>query len=328
MNFRIAWAMSVNVLVRMRLMFHAPSTQSLLCFESSARLRSFTAAAHELHLTQGAVSRQIKMLEERLGVALFVRRRDAMTLTDAGREYIAEIEPLLKRLERATVNVMALKGRGGALSLSVGSSIGNYWLIPYLPTFTREHGEITLNLRTRVGAVDFASTSVDASLEFGDGKRPGLHSDFILPLRLLPYAAPSWVKRHGSRIGPATPRADLIQHLTLPDAWDGWFERERIAGDAGKEGPRYEIMSMALNAAAAGLGATLLPAYMADDQVAAGRLVALSDHAWDYPKGYYLVYPKASIGMRSLQTFKRWILALGEQERTTLAVRLGAELDS
>ncbi len=114
-------------------MFHAPSTQSLLYFEASARLRSFTAVARELHLTQGAVSRQIQMLEERLSIALFVRRRDAMTLTDAGREYIAEIEPLLKRLERATVNVMTLKGRGGALSLSVGSSVGNYWLIPRLP---------------------------------------------------------------------------------------------------------------------------------------------------------------------------------------------------
>lgn len=295
-------------------MFHAPSTQSLLCFEASARLRSFTAAARELHLTQGAVSRQIQMLEERLGVALFVRRRDAMTLTDAGREYIAEIEPLLKRLERATVNVMALKGRGGALSLSVGSSIGNYWLIPRLPAFTREHGEITLNLRTRVGAVDFASTNLDASLEFGDGQRPGVHSDFIVALRLLPYAAPSWIERHGSRLGPKTPRTDLIQHLTLPDAWDSWFKHEKIRGEAGREGPRYEIMSMALNAAAAGLGVTLLPAYMAEDQVAAGRLVALSDKVWEFPKGYYLVYPEASAEMKALQTFRAWLLGLVKQE--------------
>ncbi|MBN3724607.1 LysR substrate-binding domain-containing protein [Burkholderia sp. Ac-20379] len=290
-------------------MFHAPSMQSLLCFEASARLRSFTAAAHELHLTQGAVSRQIQTLEERLGVAMFVRRRDAMTLTDAGREYFAEIEPLLKRLERATVNVMALKGRGGALSLSVGSSIGNYWLIPRLPAFTREHGEITLNIRTRVGAVDFSQASVDASLEFGDGRRPGMHCEFVAPLALLPYAAPQWVREHGAAVGACTPRGALIQHLTLDGAWDAWFAHDGIAAEAGNEGPRYEIMSMALNAAVGGLGATLLPPFMVADQVAAGRLVALSSKPWRHPaKAYYLVYPETSAGMKALTIFREWLL--------------------
>ncbi len=294
-------------------MFHAPSMQSLLCFEASARLRSFTAAARELHLTQGAVSRQIQMLEERLGVALFIRRRDAMTLTDAGREYIAEIEPLLKRLERATVNVMALKGRGGALSLSVGSSIGNYWLIPRLPGFTREHGEITLNIRTRVGAVDFSLASVDASLEFGDGRRPGMHCDFVVPLELLPYAAPQWIAEHGATVGAHTPRGALVQHLTLDGAWDAWFEHDGIEAQAGNEGPRYEIMSMALNAALGGLGVTLLPPFMVADQVAAGRLVALSSNIWRHPsKAYYLVYPEASAGMKALQIFRGWVLGQAE----------------
>ena len=289
-------------------MFHAPSTQSLLCFEASARLRSFTAAAYELHLTQGAVSRQIQTLEEHLGVALFVRRRDAMTLTDAGREYIAEIEPLLKRLERATVNVMALKGKGGALSLSVGSTIGNYWLIPRLPAFTREHSEITLNLRTRVGPVDFGIASVDASLEFGDGNRPGLHNDFILPLLLLPYAAPSWIAVHGNTLGSHTPKSCLIDHLTLPGAWEEWFKREGIDAQAGNEGPRYEIMSMALNAAVAGMGVTLLPPYMATELVMAGKIVMLPAQVWRYPKAYYLVYPNPSAEMRSLQIFSKWLL--------------------
>ncbi|WP_414441153.1 LysR substrate-binding domain-containing protein [Burkholderia sp. 22PA0106] len=293
-------------------MFHAPSMQSLLCFEASARLRSFTAAARELHLTQGAVSRQIQMLEERLGVALFIRRRDAMTLTDAGNEYIAEIEPLLMRLERATVNVMALKGRGGALSLSVGSSIGNYWLIPRLPAFTREHSEITLNIRTRVGAVDFGLASVDASLEFGEGNRPGLQSDFVVPLELLPYAAPSWIAEHGDTLGAHTPRSALVQHLTLDGAWDAWFRHDRIDAQAGNEGPRYEIMSMALNAAVGGLGVTLLPPFMVADQVAAGRLVALSTHIWRHTKAYYLVYPEASAGMKSLQIFREWLLGQTE----------------
>ena len=157
---------------------------SLLCLEASARLHSFTAAAIELRLTQGAVSRQIIALEARLDTRLFVRRRDALVLTEAGRYYLDEIAPLLQQLERATANVMALKGRGGLLTLSVGASLGSYWLIPRLPAFTRAHSEITLNFATRVGSVDFTDTTVDASLEFGDRKSTRLNSSHVSQSRM------------------------------------------------------------------------------------------------------------------------------------------------
>jgi LysR family transcriptional regulator, glycine cleavage system transcriptional activator len=291
----------------MTLYTRAPSTMSLLCLEASARLGSFTTAALELHLTQGAVSRQVQTLEDRLGVALFVRRRNALALTDAGRYYLGEVEPLLQRLERATSTVMAFKGRGGNLSLSVGASVGTYWLIPRLPAFTRDHGEITLNLVTRVGPADFHATSVDASLEFGDGQRPGLHNDFVLPLLLAPYAAPSWVAAHGKAVDAGTPRTSLIQHTTMGDAWDQWFRFEDIDGNAGREGPRFEIMSMALNACIAGMGVALLPPYMTDDVVASGRLRRLSRRKMRYPKGYYLVCPEETAQMHSLQVFRRWL---------------------
>ncbi|BDB27473.1 LysR family transcriptional regulator [Cupriavidus sp. P-10] len=291
----------------MNLHVRAPSTMSLLCLEASARLHSFTAAAKELQLTQGAVSRQIQTLEDRLGVRLFTRTREALVLTDAGRYYLGEIEPLLQKLERATANVMALKGRGGALSLSVGASVGTYWLIPRLPAFTRAHGEITLNLGTRVGPVDFRTMAVDASLEFGDGLRTGLHNEFVLPLVLSPYAAPDWIARHGKSVDANTPRASLIHHQTLPDAWDEWFRLDGIPGEGGREGPRYEIMSMALNAAVAGMGVALLPPYMADDMVALGRLRRLSRRKWRYAKGYYLVYPEESAALQSLQVFREWL---------------------
>ncbi len=289
-------------------MFRAPSTMSLLCLEASARLRSFTAAGQELHLSQGAVSRQIQALEERLSVKLFTRRREALALTDAGRYYLDEIAPLLQRLERATVNVMALKGRGGSLSVSVGASIGSYWLIPRLPAFTRAHNEITLNLGTRVGPVDFAGTSIDASLEFGDGQRPGLRNEFVLPLPLSPYAAPAWVATHGGEVTAATPRAALIQHRTLPDAWDGWFAHEGVGGEPGREGPRYDLMSMAANAAVAGLGIVLLPPFVGDEAVASGRLKRLSRRKWLHAKGYYLVYPEEMTQIKALQAFRHWLL--------------------
>lgn len=289
-------------------MFRAPSTTSLLCLEASARLGSFTAAGDELHLSQGAVSRQIQSLEARLEVALFTRRREALELTDAGRYYLDEITPLLQRLARATANVMAFKGRGGDLNLSVAASVGAYWLIPRLPAFTNAHGEITLSLNTRVGPADFKTAAIDASLEFSDGQRSGVQSDFVLALDLAPYAAPAWIAAHDRRVSEQTPRSSLLHHHTLADSWERWFEFDGLPGRPGRDGPRFEIMSMALNAAVAGLGVVLLPSYMVADHVAAGRLKRLSRRQLRHPKGYYLVYPQGSAGRPALQIFRRWLL--------------------
>lgn len=300
-------------------LLRAPSTMSLLCLEASARLHSFTAAATELRLTQGAVSRQIIALEARLDTKLFVRRRDALVLTEAGRYYLDEIAPLLQRLERATANVMALKGRGGLLTLSVGASLGSYWLVPRLPAFTRAHSEITLNFATRVGSVDFADTNVDASLEFGEGQRTHLKNEFVLPLLLAPYAAPSWIALHGKAVNNRTPTSALIHHSTVPEAWQAWFDLEGIK--AGTElqasrtqGPRYGLMSMALNAAVAGLGVVLLPAFMAQDALAMGRLRRLSKRHWHAPRGYYLVYPPESAELKPLKVFRDWLLVQAASE--------------
>jgi LysR family transcriptional regulator, glycine cleavage system transcriptional activator len=300
-------------------LLRAPSTMSLLCLEASARLQSFTAAAQELRLTQGAVSRQIIALETRLDTKLFVRKRDALVLTEAGRYYLGEIAPLLQRLERATANVMALKGRGGLLTLSVGASLGSYWLIPRLPGFTRAHSEITLNFATRVGSVDFAETStganVDASLEFGAGQRAHLKNEFVLPLLLSPYAAPAWIATHGKTLSSRTPPASLVHHSTVLDAWQAWFAMQGIEIDAAQQGPRYELMSMALNAAVAGLGVVLLPAFMAQDALATGRLRQLSKQQWRAARGYYLVYPPESAELTPLKVFRDWLMEQAASER-------------
>jgi LysR family glycine cleavage system transcriptional activator len=128
-----------------------------------------------------------------------------------------------------------------------------------------------------------------------------------------PYAAPAWVERHGARVDAATPRAALLNHHTLPDGWEQWFAFEQIGTSPGRDGPRFEIISMALNAAVAGLGVVLLPAYMAQDMVQAGRLQRLSPRVWRYAKGYYLVYPEESGRLPALQTFRAWLLGLARE---------------
>lgn len=289
-------------------MSRLPSTTALACFEAAARLGSFTRAAAELHLTQAAVSRQVIGLEQRLDVALLLRQPGQLALTEAGRAFLDEVRPALERIERASARASALKGRGGRLNLSVASSLCNYWLIPRLPAFTRQHPEITLDIATRVGPADFAGGRLDASLEFGDGRRADAECSFILPLVMRPLASPDWVRRHGRRITARTPASALIHQTTISEAWPCWMASVGLQPPDGESGPRHDLMSITLNAVLAGLGVAMLPDFMSADAVPAGRLLPLSDTTWRAPRAYFLTVPRGAAELPTVSTFKTWLL--------------------
>ncbi len=294
-----------------------PSTTALSCFEAAARLGSFTQAGRELQLTQAAVSRQVIGLESRLDVLLLERRPAALVLTEAGRAFLTEVRPALERIERAAANASALKGRGGRLRLSVASSLCNYWLIPRLPAFTRQHPEITLDMATRIGPADLSGGRLDASLEFGDGQRSDAVCTPVLALELRPMASPAWVERHGKRLSARTPAAALIHQTTVPEAWPGWLAAAGLKLEPGPGGPRHDQLSMALHAALAGLGVALLPGFMTDDAVAAGQLLPLSTRSWRAPRAYHLAVPHSTAALPAVGTFARWLLAQTAQTSQT-----------
>jgi LysR family transcriptional regulator, glycine cleavage system transcriptional activator len=290
-------------------MSRLPSSTALSCFEAAARLGSFTRAGRELQLTQAAVSRQVIALEARLDVPLFKRQPGALVLTETGRAFLAEVRPALESIERAAATASALKGRGGRLRLSVASSLCNYWLIPRLPTFTRQHPEITLDMATRIGPADFTAGRLDASLEFGDGQRSDAVCTLVLPLELRPVASATWVARHGRQLSAQTHAAALIHQSTVPEAWPGWFAAagQTVAPSPG--GPRHDQLSMAMHAALAGLGVALLPSFMSDDAVATGQLVLLSSQSWRAPRAYHLAVPHTAAHLPAVATFAQWLMA-------------------
>jgi LysR family transcriptional regulator, glycine cleavage system transcriptional activator len=291
-------------------MSRIPSTQALQCFEASARLGSFTLAGQEMHLTQGGVSRQVIALEQRLGFALLERRRDGLQLTPAGSAYLSEIAPALRILERATSNVMALKGMGGVLNLSIPASWGNHWLIPRLSSFTQAHSEISLNVFTKIGAADFSNRQIDAAVEYRTAARTDTPCEFVMGLALMAYASPAWKRAH-----PHGPHAQaMLQHTTLPLAWNGWLRQQGnspIAATQSQQevamGPRYDLMFMAMNAAVTGLGVALLPEFMAAPLVAARRLSKLPGRAWQAPGGYYLTPSPLMRSETAFNTFRQWL---------------------
>ena len=293
-----------------------PSLMALRCFDASARHESFTKAAAEIHLTQGAVSHQVLGLEAHLGVSLFVRKRAGLKLTSVGSAYLAEVSTALRQLERATQNVVTHKGAGGALNLCVASSFATYWLIPRLSGFVAAHPEVTLNLSTHIGPVDFSSAPHDAAIEFCSGATAGLRAELVLPLSLRPYVAPRLLKNPPSGKGPQALKKvlmtyPLIRHTTVPHAWASWLAQadllDLLPAQRLDAGPQYDLLSMALNGVIAGLGVALLPEYVASGAVASGQVRQLSSRSWKAEKAYYLRYPEWKSEMMVLQRFQQWL---------------------
>jgi LysR family transcriptional regulator, glycine cleavage system transcriptional activator len=299
-----------------------PSLTALRCFDLSATHLSFTKASKHAHLTQGAVSHQMLGLEAQLGTALFLRKRSGLELTSAGRTYWVEVSAALRQLERATQNIVLNKGKGGVLNLCVASSFATYWLIPRLAEFVGAHPDITLNLSTHIGPVDFSTSVHDAAIEFCKGPEPGLSAKLIVPLELRPYCAIGLTKPNRSNVGKRglkttvqlaslLSKVPLIRHSTVPMAWDRWLQdaglADAISAQHLSSGPTYDLLSMALNGAIAGLGVALLPDYVATGAVAAGQLCCVSEHPWTAEKSYYLRFPEWKSDLVVLERFYKWI---------------------
>jgi len=303
---------------------------ALRCFDLSAKHSSFTRAAQEVGLTQGAVSHQILELESQLGVPLFLRKKSGLQLTAAGRSYWIEVSAALRQLERATQNLALNKGEGGALNLCVASTFATYWLMPKLAGFVAVHPEVTLNLSTHTGSthispVEFATSVHDAAIEFCGGSEPGLCAEFVHALELRPYCSPALLgavrgKKRKTRpantafLSSLLSTKPLIQHSTVPLAWPAWLKAADLTAAVPEQhlsaGPRYDLLSMTLNGAINGLGLALLPEYVAAAAAKAGQIVRISDRSWVSDKGYYLRFPEWKSGLVALDRFRHWIQAI------------------
>ena len=203
---------------------------SLLCaFEAAARHQSFTAAAAELHLTQSAVSRQIRALEDRLGAELFVRERQTVRLSPAGQAYAEDIRGALMRISSATVGFRA-NPQGGSLNLAILPTFGTRWLAPRLPQFFDQHPGITINLTTRLSQFDFQWEAVDAAIHFGPQHWPGAELALLMSETVVPACSPALLARYNF----AQPRdllgAPLLHLASRPDAWSRWLATHQVDG--------------------------------------------------------------------------------------------------
>ncbi len=182
----------------------APSTSALAAFDAVARHESFSAAAEELSLTQGAVSRQIATLEEQLGTALFDRTSRNVVLSDAGRVYLKAVGPALASIRAASLQVMSHM-RGTTLNLAFLPTFGTRWLIPRIPRFVAKYPDIILNFATRIGQFDFDREGLDAAIHIGQPDWPNADSVFLMDETVAPVCSPAFLQQN-----PVHVPADLL----------------------------------------------------------------------------------------------------------------------
>lgn len=286
-----------------------PPVADLLAFEAAARHHSISRAADELHLTQSAVSRQIRQLEEQLGVALFHRVRQRIVLTDVGRIYEADVRAALQQMSAATQKVMASAGGGGLLNLAVLPTLGTRWLIPRLGGFVALHPEVTVNFAARSEPFDFAQEPFDAAIHFGAPHWAGAACEYLMHEAVVPVCSPAFAERHAIRSPDDLAAVVLLQQSTRPMQWAEWFEQAGVAGAPALRGPRFEQFSMIAQAAVSGLGAALLPSFLVEAEIAAGTLTVLFPQALTSSDAYYLVYAESRAQAPLLRAFRDWIVA-------------------
>ncbi len=298
----------------------SPPLHLLRSFSAVVRFGSVSRAAESLHLTQGAVSKQVKELETWIGVPLFDRNRKRLALTPAGEHYEVSVRSLLAQLEAATLELITSGEGAGVLHLSSLPTFGARWLIPRLPAFQQLHPQITLQFEPYVHSYDFQRPELDCSILFGEGHWPGAHAHYLsgkdvaliaprMAVADWPIAAPQDVARYA-----------LLRHVTVPEAWLRWSETHAVPGVDPLAGPQFDQFQTIIRAVMAGMGLALVPRCLVQDDIAAGLVrEPLPGGGYRSELGYWFCYPEGRSQRHALDCFRRWLLGCADADTPAAA---------
>ena len=287
-----------------------PSISMLMAYDAAARAGSFTAAAHELHVTQGAVSRQISALENQLGIELFQRDRKPLQLTSVGKIYAQEVNSALQSIRNASLSAIT-KPRTGVLNLAILPTFGTRWLMPKFPSFLEQNPDITVNFVTKLSPFDFANENIHVAIHYGLPDWPGASNTFLMSEMSVPVCSPALLSEHAIDDIADIAKLPLLHLASRPEAWETWF-RANESGVAVEPGMIFEQFSTIAQAAVAGLGAGLLPKFLIGRELQQGELQIIIDNPLQSDYGYYLISPNDLSEYEPAVAFHKWILPLVE----------------
>lgn len=295
-------------------LLHLPPISALRAFEAAARLRSFTLAADELGLTQGAISHQVRGLEDQLGFELFRREPRRISTTAKGEQLAQAVREGLGTVARAIVELTKTDA-GPHLVVSTLAGFAVKWLFPRLIRFDEKHPRIELSIATTGQLADFSTGEADVAIRYGLGRYPGLHVEKILDEDMFPVCAPKLMRGAKALRKPADLAGVPLLHDDITKleghtpGWRLWLSAAGVLGVDPAKGRRFGQSNMSIQAAIEGLGVALGRAPLVADDLAAGRLVRPFDLAVPSGYGYYFVCPPRALERPKVAAFRAWVLA-------------------
>ena len=290
-----------------------PPLNALRVFEAAARHLSFTKAAEELHVTPGAVSQQIKALEDFLQTPVFRRQKRSLLLTDEAQASLPILREGFDKLAEAG-SILAAKGDSGRLTVSVAPSLASKWLVPRLDRFQDAHPDIDVWVSADMDVVDFAVDDVDIAIRYGIGAYENLVTEHLMAEKIVPVCSPDLLT--GDH--PIKSPADLVHHTLLHDAgtekdpscptWPMWLKAAGVCHKQGERGLKFNQSSLVIEAAVAGKGVALAKAALALADLEAARLVIPFDLTTPTDFAYYIVHPPSKSSSAGVNAFKEWLL--------------------
>lgn len=282
--------------------------QALRTFVEVGHRGSVKAAAQALHVTPGAVSQQLRLLEDRVGVVLLERERLGMRLTTAGASFHSRLQAAFRQIDDA-VHALEASKANQSLTISTVATFAASWLVPRLGRFKQLHPEIEIRVEATSELADLSRDRVDVALRHGLGDYPGLDVTPLMAPVLIPVASAAFLREQQAQIHEPE---DCMNHPLLHDSdradWPLWLKAHGVAGDARAErGSAFEDDFLLIRAAEAGQGLALVPQEYAQNEIAAGRLVQVLDKPWPARFAYYAV-TRAGAGDRPhVRKFIDWI---------------------
>ncbi len=284
---------------------------SLRVFVAVAEHLSFTRAASALGITAGAVSMQIRSLEEYLRATLFNRSGRVVQLTPEGARLLPRVRSGLDELERA-IDEARTDRRTGPLMITTLASFLQQWLLPRLQGFNKKYPEIDLRIHTSPQVVDFLRSDVQAAVRFGTGAWPQLHVEKVLDEWLVPVCTKALMAKHGPiRTRDDLKRIPLLHSLSEP--WNVWPDIKVASEDWGTGGSSFDDSVTVVRAAETGQGFALVRWSLAYEQIHDGRLVLASPGIVKAPRSYYFVCPPSYVSMEKVAAFREWLIEQAAQ---------------
>jgi LysR family glycine cleavage system transcriptional activator len=294
-----------------------PSLNALKVFEAAARHESFTRAAEELCVTQGAVSHQVKALEAELAIKLFNRERQRLIITEAGRDYLTVVRDALDRIAAGTDRLLQ-RQNAGVLTVSTSPDFAAKWLVHRLGHFAEAESGIDLRVSATMHHVDFAREEVDLAVRHGDGNWPGLEPVQLSAEQLFAVCSPKLLSGRRRLGKPADILKFPLIHLDSRADWRKWLRANGVGEGAVTHGPVLNRASMVIDAAINGQGVALARTTLAAWDLINRRLVRPFADSLQLSKTYWIICPKATSNVPKIVTFRNWLLAEAAEDARRL----------